>query len=73
MFGGNGYSMEQCVKKTLQHEVGHVFLLKHPGSVYSAHSVMQQGTPNSSTISPNVTSSDHSNIASKWGMNKWFV
>lgn len=57
-----------AASKTLKHEVGHVFLLKHPSNIWSVTSIMHQGIPNSSTISSTVTSSDHSNIGYKWGV-----
>lgn len=51
--------------KTVRHEVGHVFLLKHPLSPYF-QSIMHQGAPNGSTISSTISTDDRSNMALKW-------
>lgn len=58
---------QSYLEKTIKHEVGHAFILKHPSSV-SIPSVMQQGRPGSSgAASYEVTDGDRANMEAKWG------
>lgn len=52
-------------EKVIRHEVGHVFLLKHPSTLYFS-SVMHEGEPNS-YISATITAEDRNNMLAKWG------
>ena len=61
-----GFTFSECLNKTIQHEVGHIFLLKHPTTLYQS-SVMNQDLPNGSWISTTVTNLDRENMAQKWG------
>jgi hypothetical protein len=56
---------EAYLEKVIRHEIGHVFLLKHPSTLYFS-SVMHEGEP-SGFISATVTTDDRSNIQAKWG------
>lgn len=55
----NGY-----LKKVITHEVGHVFLLKHPSNKYFS-SIMHEGAPNAQ-VSSTVTTDDRNNLIAKW-------
>ena len=60
----NAFS-DTYLRKVITHEVGHVFLLKHPSNNYCS-SIMHQGVPNAQ-ISSSVTSEDRNNLRTKWG------
>lgn len=62
----NGSFNQNYLEKVIRHEVGHVFLLKHPSSTNYPASVMHQGTPYNQR-SATVTSNDKENIKAKWG------
>jgi hypothetical protein len=64
-FNVNGSFSSTYLKKVIRHEIGHVFLLKHPSYLYFS-SVMHQGAP-ASYISSTVTTDDRNNIKAKWG------
>jgi len=66
VFNVNGSFNSTYLEKVVRHEVGHVFLLKHPTNTYFG-SVMHQDAPNGSTISATVTMDDRNNIIAKWG------
>ncbi|HEX7056584.1 MAG TPA: hypothetical protein VF260_05235 [Bacilli bacterium] len=66
-FNVNGSFDSTYLKKTIRHEVGHVFLLKHPSNFYFS-SVMHQGVPNGSIIAETITYDDKDNIIAKWGL-----
>lgn len=59
------YNDQTYLEKVIRHEIGHVFLLKHPTLPY--YSVMNQGVPNSSSVSATVTVMDRNNLIQKWG------
>ncbi len=65
-FNVGGSFSSAYLAKVIRHEIGHVFLLKHPSNLYFS-SVMHQGAPNGSTISETITSDDRDNIITKWG------
>ena len=56
------------VQRTVVHEIGHVFLLKHPTGTYTS-SVMYQGNIGDleGRVAATVTTSDRNNIIEKWG------
>lgn len=64
-FNVNGTFSTTFLEKVIRHEVGHVFLLKHPSNQYFT-SVMHQNAP-SGPISATVTTDDRNNIIEKWG------
>lgn len=66
VFYVNGSFSTSYLEKVVRHEVGHVFLLKHPSNLYFS-SIMHQGAPNGSTISATITPDDRNNILTKWG------
>lgn len=54
------------LKKVIAHEIGHVFLLKHPTMI--TNSIMNQGVPRKNPyITESITSTDKANIEEKWG------
>lgn len=63
-FNNDYVSNEVYLKKVIAHEVGHVFLLKHP--TMNALSVMHEGPPYQYKTST-VTATDRENIVAKWG------
>ncbi len=66
VFNVNGSFNTTYLEKVVRHEVGHVFLLKHPTNLYFS-SVMHQEAPNGTTISATITTDDRNNIIAKWG------
>lgn len=65
VFNVNNSFSTTYLQKVIIHEVGHVFLLKHPSNNYFS-SVMHQGAP-SGQIAANVTNDDRNNLIEKWG------
>ncbi len=66
VFNVNNDFSDIYLKKVIIHEVGHVFLLKHPSTINSCKSVMHEGVP-SAQISSDVSEDDRNNIIAKWG------
>ena len=64
-FNVSGSYSSNYLKKVIRHEVGHVFLLKHPSNLYFS-SVMHTGAPDGSIHSATITTDDRNNIIAKW-------
>lgn len=56
-------------RRTIVHEIGHVFLLKHPSTVQYFASVMIPGSigAQDGRVTATVTSTDRDNLEDKWG------
>lgn len=54
------------IRKTIIHEVGHVFLLMHPSGYYF-NSVMHRERPDGGIKAYSVTTNDRNNLIEKWG------
>lgn len=66
VFDNPNVSNQTYLIKTIRHEIGHVFLLKHPTLPYRY--IMHSGAPTSSgSVSDEVTTMDRQNLISKWG------
>jgi len=57
------------VRRTIIHEIGHVFLLKHPSTVLYFDSVMIPGLigEHYGNATATVTTTDRDNLEEKWG------
>lgn len=67
VFDNPNVSNRTYLEKTIRHEIGHVFLLKHPSIQYG--SVMHSGVPTPfGSVLSTVSTNDRQNLIAKWGL-----